>query len=151
MNTLSANEVVTQVDGLHTVKTLKRWRKTVEENFGLNYFRHGSINDRPSETRYSLDEVKRFQLVALILSGQPSNRKNLHQAIMTAFSTEEPYLKPKTGLEILEEKLSGKNEDLAREDRRLLDAIQEINRRIKLIERRLPLEKESKSKVFRKK
>lgn len=150
MNTFSANEVVAQIEGLHTVKTLNRWRKVVEENFGITYFQQNRTNNSTT-IRYSLDEVKRFQMVALILSGQPNNRKNLHQAIITAFSSEEPFVKPKTEVMVLEDKLNNQINDLVNEDRRLLTAIQEIEYRLAMIESKLQAEKDSKSKLFRRK
>lgn len=151
MNTFSASEVVAQVDGLHTVKTLNRWRKIVEENFGIGYFQHNRTKNNSSIMRYSLDEVKRFQLVALILSGQPSNRKNLQQAIITAFSSEDAVVKPKTETAILEDKIFARMNDLADEDKRLRTAIQEMNCRLVMIERKLLTEKDSKPKLFRRK
>lgn len=151
MKTFSANEVVAQVEGLHTAKTLNRWRKAVEENFGIRYFRHSHMKNVPSVISYSVDEVKRFQLVALILSEQPSNRRSLQQAIVTAFSSEPLYIKPKTCLETLEDRLNDRIDDLAMEGKNLLVSIQEINQKIAVLERRLPVEKESKSKLFRRK
>ena len=151
MSTFSAKEVIAQVEGLHTVKTLNRWRKNVEEHFSIKYFRHNTVGNNPSVISYSQDEIKRFQLVAKILSEQPSNRKNLQQAIVTAFSSEEPFMKPKTDIEVMEDRLCSKMNDLAKEDKRLLVSIQEINHKIAMIERRLPVEKESKSKIFRRK
>lgn len=151
MHTFSANEVVAQVDGLHTVKTLNRWRKIVEENFGLTYFYHNQTKNKPSVIRYSLDEVKRFQLVALILSEQPSNRKNLQQAIITAFSSEEVVSKPKTDIEMLEDKFIEQINDLRNTNKHLKIAIQEINYRLAIFEKKLPAEKDSKSKLFRRK
>lgn len=151
MNTFSANEVVAQVDGLHTVKTLNRWRKIVEENFGIGYFQHNRTTDSSSAMRYSLEEVKRFQLVALILSGQPRNRKNLLQAVITAFSSEEAVAKPKTETEMLEDKFIEQINDLRNTDKRLAFSIQEINCKLTTLERKLLTEKESKPKLFRRK
>jgi len=151
VNAFSANEVVAQVEGLNTVKTLNRWRKVVEEHFGIKYFRNNFINHNPSMISYSVDDVKRFQLVALILSGQPTNRKNLQQAIVTAFSPDEPFVKKKTEIGMLEDTFNRLVADLVNEDKRLLAAIHEINRRLAMIEKQLQTEKDGKPKLFRRK
>ena len=151
MNTFSANEVVTQVDGLNTIKTLNRWRKIVEEHFGIKYFQRCFINDNPSIISYSLDDVKHFQLVSLILSGQPSNRKNLRQAIITAFSSDKPLVKKKTEIEVLEDTFNRRIADLENESKRLLTDIQEINRKLVIIENQFTSEKEGRPKLFRRK
>lgn len=151
MNTFSANEVVAQVEGLNTIKTLKRWQKAVEENFGTDYFSYSSKNGRTSATQYSLDEVRRFQFAAMILSSQPHNRKNLRQAIITAFSSEEPYVKPKTELEMLESTLNSKIADLANENNQLRLAVQDINQRLLYLAEQLSDQQKSKPKFFKKK
>lgn len=151
MNTFSAKAVIAQVEGLQTVKTLNRWRKTVEEHFGIKYFRHSSISNNPSVISYSEDEIKRFQMVAQLLYEQPTNRKNLQQAIVTAFSSDHVYEKKKTDIEVLEDKFNSRVSDCVNENKRLLDAIQEINRRLVKIEGESPGEKESRFKVFRRK
>lgn len=151
MNTFSAKEVISQVDGLNTVKTLNRWRKVVEEHFGIKYFRQCFINDTPSVISYSLDDVKRFQLVSLILSGQPSNRKDLQQAIIMAFSSDKPLVKKKTEIEVLEDTFIRKIADLENEDKRLLNSVQQINRKLVIIEKQFISEKEGKPKLFRRK
>jgi len=151
MNTFSANEVIAQVEGLNTVKTLNRWRKIVDEHFGIKYFRHDSNDVNPAVISYSQDEVKRLQSVAQILSEQPSNCKNLHQAIVTAFSSNEPFVKKKTEIDELKDKVNSWLNDLANEDKRLLAVIQEINRKLVIIENQLSVEKVHKSKIFRRK
>ena len=100
---------------------------------------------------YSVDDVKRFQLVALILSGQPTNRKNLQQAVVTAFSPDEPFVKKKTEIEVMEDTFNRLVADLVNEDKRLLAAIHEINRRLAMIEKQLQAEKDGKPKLFRRK
>ena len=148
METFSAKEVITQVEGLQTVKTLNRWRKIVEEHFGIKYFRHST---NPSVISYSEDEIKRLRLVARILNEQPTNRKNLKQAIITAFSSDQLYEEKKTDIEVLEDKFNSRVSDCVNENKRLLGAIQEINRRLVKIEGALPSEKESRFNVFRRK
>lgn len=150
-HTFSANEVVAQVEGLNTIKTLNRWRKVVEEHFGMNYFNQSNSDDRPYTIRYSPNDVKHFQSVAFILSGQASNHKNLQRAIVTAFSSDEPFVKKKTEIEILQDAIRHKVADLEKEDQRLYYAIGEINRKLMNLENQLSEVKDRKQKLFRRK
>jgi molecular chaperone DnaK (HSP70) len=151
MKIFSAKEVIAQVEGLQTVKTLNRWRKIVEEHFDMEYFRHNTTNENLSLISYSEDEIKKFQLVAQILSEQPNNRKSLQQALETAFSYEQIYENKKTDIEILEEKFNSQISDCVNENKQFLRMVQEINQRLVKIEGILSSEKESRFKLFRRK
>lgn len=156
MMTFLAQEVINQVEGLNSEKTLKRWTDLVKEYFGSDYFKTENIpfnsngNKRPVIV-YSQDDVTRFQSVAHILSTQPTNRKNLKEAIRMAFSSEVPFTKPKEDWEVALDVLKEEFQNLQSEDKRLLRAIQDINRKISQMEEELTSMKDKRSGFLRRK
>lgn len=155
METFLASATVERVEGLNSEKTLNRWKRIVQENFGADYFSVENLqfnrkgNRRPVIV-YSLEDIKRFQNVADILSKQSTNRKNLNEAIHIAFSADTPLIKSKSELEVFSDDLSIRFEKLERENRSLLGAIQMSNQKIAEIQATLETIRENKPKLFKK-
>jgi hypothetical protein len=157
MKTLLVKEVVQQVNGLNSEKTLKRWTSIVKQHFGSDYFKVENVpfnrvgNKRPVIT-YSLDDVKRFQCVADTLATQPTNQKDLKSAIALSFGSDTlPVSLPKKEWELALDVTKDELTSLRNEDARLLRAIQEINRKISQLNELLEVAQENKPKLFMKK
>lgn len=152
-----SKDVVSQVEGLNTEKTFVRWRKMVEEIVGDGYFAYEYIKKRKVIV-YSEEDIQRFQNVSYLLQKQPSDRKNLKEAITIAFSSDLVVFKEKSDLEKLEEKLILRLDELSEENERLwklnkilhfqiksaLDSLKRVNDLIEIA-------RENKPKLFEKK
>ena len=154
MRILLANDVVKQVNGLNSEKTLKRWTSLVKQYYGSNYFRVENIvfnregNRRPVIV-YTPDNIVRFQSVANILMKQPTNRRNLSLAIRCAFGSNVPIIRQKEKWEVEIEHIKNQLATVKKEDERLLRAIQEINRKLTHINSLLEKAQANKPKLFK--
>ena len=142
---ITGDIVVKNVEGLNNTKALNRWRNVVKESFGDDYF-----ETFYGKTVYTTDDVKRFQTVADVLASQPSNRKNLHTAVMTAFSADTPIARLPTEIEALKANFEGRVSKLSEDIRSLLLEQNAINRKLCDVEKDIAIIRECKPRWFKK-
>ena len=154
IKTFVASEVVKKVEGLNTEKTLKRWTVLVKDNFGEDYFKVEKIPfNRKGNSRtvvvYSIDDIKKFQSVVYLMAEQTTNRKDLMGAIIKVFGTDYEWIKPKIDWEVAFDCLIKKMKEMKQENTRLLDSLQDTNRRLGKMEETLEVIRNNKPKLFK--
>lgn len=147
----TADEVVKKVEGLNSEGTLRRWTSVVRQHFGCDYFKVDKVKKHAKDVYrkvllYTDDDVRKFQHLVHLLAKQ--KRKNLDEAVINAFSGKGEYIKIKEPWEVLIDEVTTNIGLIEKENERLLQAIQQLNRQVDTLTERMQRLKRRKPKLF---